>query len=909
MFTWVKIDGNAATAAKYFEDDIDAEKRISRYYCNPSEIVPRWEGKLAAELGLEGEEILREDFQNLLAGNLPDGTSFLQREKSNRRAGFDFTCAASKSVSMMAINFDPRIREEYRSARKFAMAELEMRAATRLRIGGKDEDLQTGKMIFGVIEHDDSRTGDWHLHTHHIAINLTRDPDGKFTALSPAAITERTVLFTELFRNELARRLIGLGYKIVDSESGMEIEGISQEIIDRFSGGKKVLEEAAKKEEKRLGRKLNNRERAHLQHAGKSEKEKLSGIEFMQRNLAKLSPAEIEHLQSLVPTKGVETPEDDDAAADAAGAAVAHIFEKTVGAKTWVVALEALKFGRGKCSWSQIKSHLNKSGLIHDTKICTTPAHLEIEQNVLNFASETVGQHIPLARDFKPIGGLSGEQNRLLKTCLLSRDACTLVLGSPGAGKTMVLKYFLAAMNGTPAAVAAPTNSAVDVLREDGIPATTVHKLLHSETLPPIVIIDEASLLDAKSADALFARCKKDGSRIFLVGDPMQNKSVNAGQIFQVLIKYSRATRAKLEQIKRQQNPDYRSAIQSMTKRDFAKAEETFRGLDAIVEEEDFEKRNKVIASEYIKLAKSGTVCAVAHSWKQIDAATLEIRAALKTEGTLKGAEHEFQTLKTVDLTDAQKAREASWKKGALVQVIQGRPGLARGIVGEFQGCYRGKVRATIAGKTHLFSPAAVQCVQPRQTLVCEGEKLLMQWNALDCSGKKIVRGKIETVQQVDGKNILMKSGITVDTTLVRNWCTGFVITSMAAQGHTADAALVIKEATMDQKGYFVACSRGRKQIKIITENISLSREQTDLTATEIHERSVAPINPAKPVAQPGTKTIKHGLHSPIYRGTGAGPDSTSPGDNCVPTVRETMPGPGCAHPGKEDFSRVQKSL
>ena len=909
MFTWVKIDGNAATAAKYFEDDFDAEKRISRYYYNPSEIVPRWEGKLAEELGLEGQEILREDFQNLLAGNLPDGTSFLQREKSNRRAGFDFTCAASKSVSVMAINFDPRIREEYRAARKFAMDELEVRAATRLRIGGKDEDVQTGKMIWGSIEHDDSREGSWHLHTHHTAINLTRDADGKYTALSPQAICERTVLFTELFRNELGRRLIALGYEIRDTETGMEIKGVSQEIIERFSDGKRVLDAAAAVEEKRLGRKLNNRERAALQHAGKSEKEKLCPIEFMQRNLAKLSPAEIAHLQSLVPVQGVPLPADDESAADAAGAAVEHVFARTVGAFTWAVAIEALKFGRGKCSWSQIKSHLNKSGLIHDTKICTTPAHLKIEQNVLKFCSETAGQHIPLARNFKPVGGLSGEQNRLLKICLLSRDPVTLVEGSPGAGKTTALKHFLAAMNGTAAAVAAPTNSAVDVLREDGIPATTVHKLLHSETLPPIVIIDEASLLDAKTADAFFARCKKDGSRIFMVGDVMQNKGVSAGLIFQVLLKSSKATRAKLEQIKRQKNPDYRSAIQAMTKRDFVKAEETFRGLNAIVEEEDFEKRNKVIAEEYIKLAKSGTVCAVAHSWKQIDAATLEIREALKTEGTLKGEEHEFQTLKTVDLTDAQKAREAAWKKGSLVQVIQGRTGLSRGVVGEFQGCYRGKVRATIGGKTHLFAPAAVQCVQPRTTLVCEGEKLLMQWNALDCSGKKIVRGKIETVERVSGKDILMKSGITLDTTSVHNWTTAWIITSMAAQGHTADAALVIKESTMDQKGYFVACSRGRKQIKIITENVNLSREQTDLTATEIHERSVAPINPAKPVAQPGKTPVQHGLHSPVYRGTRADCDSNFPSDNFDQTVRETLPGSGFNHAGKEDVSRVQKSL
>ena len=144
----------------------------------------------------------------------------------------------------------------------------------------------------------------------------------------------------------------------------------------------------------------------------------------------------------------------------------------------------------------------------------------------------------------------------------------SLLTGGPGTGKsrTVAAVVAMAAERGLTVALAAPTGRAAKRLEElTGAPATTVHRLLgaqggarasdpaagpggpaaaghpgaaawvfsRNEEWPldaDLVVVDEASMLDAELAAALVEACP-DGARLLLVGDPAQLPSIGPGRV------------------------------------------------------------------------------------------------------------------------------------------------------------------------------------------------------------------------------------------------------------------------------------------------------------------------------------------------------------------------------------------
>ena len=91
--TLTKLSDPAAAAAYYEADD---------YYTRDA--GGHWHGRGAEALGLSGE-VDPEQFTELLAGHLPDGTLLGTTRYGTRehKAGWDLTMSAPKSVSTMAL--------------------------------------------------------------------------------------------------------------------------------------------------------------------------------------------------------------------------------------------------------------------------------------------------------------------------------------------------------------------------------------------------------------------------------------------------------------------------------------------------------------------------------------------------------------------------------------------------------------------------------------------------------------------------------------------------------------------------------------------------------------------------------------------------------------------------------------
>ncbi len=135
----------------------------------------------------------------------------------------------------------------------------------------------------------------------------------------------------------------------------------------------------------------------------------------------------------------------------------------------------------------------------------------------------------------------------------VAEHGVSVLCGGPGTGKsrTVAAVVALAQARGLRVALAAPTGRAAKRLEElAGAPATTVHRLLgaqtdgltwsfsRSEEAPieaGLIVVDEASMLDAELAAALVEACP-DGARLLLVGDPAQLPSIGPGRVLADLI-------------------------------------------------------------------------------------------------------------------------------------------------------------------------------------------------------------------------------------------------------------------------------------------------------------------------------------------------------------------------------------
>lgn len=236
---------------------------LDDYYSGQGESVGRWVGNASSGLGLSGE-VTGDDLRAVLAGLAP-GTGLtpngeLLRAHPRRVPGFDLTFSVPKSVSVAYALGDPLVQGAVIDAGESAVAEalawLE-REACHVRRGTNRRDAKVaGVEMWGTrrlpgagfvaaqFRHRTSRAGDPQLHWHVLAANITRGPDGRWTALDGSGLyrSQRAagVVFQAALRRELTERL-GIEWT-APVKDAREIAGIPQRIIRLFSKRRDEIE-------------------------------------------------------------------------------------------------------------------------------------------------------------------------------------------------------------------------------------------------------------------------------------------------------------------------------------------------------------------------------------------------------------------------------------------------------------------------------------------------------------------------------------------------------------------------------------------------------------------------------------------------------------------------------------------
>jgi conjugative relaxase-like TrwC/TraI family protein len=233
------------------------------YYSGAGETRGRWLGLANQALDLD-DEVTGDQLRAVLAGLNPSTGLTPNGDQvktwKNRVPGFDLTFSAPKSVSVLYALADPLVRAEVVDATNTAVEEavrwLE-REACFVRRGSNNREAKSApfehfgtRRLPGVgfiaagFRHRTSRAGDPHLHTHVLVANLTRGPDGKWSALDGQALYRSKLaagaMYQSVLRNELSRRL-GVEWNTVHNHVA-DIAGIPHRVVKHFSKRRTEIE-------------------------------------------------------------------------------------------------------------------------------------------------------------------------------------------------------------------------------------------------------------------------------------------------------------------------------------------------------------------------------------------------------------------------------------------------------------------------------------------------------------------------------------------------------------------------------------------------------------------------------------------------------------------------------------------
>lgn len=382
MFTMAKIkDGGT-----YLERHLAAND----YYCENETVIGSWIGKGARRLGLE-DEIRAGDksFECLRNNRVPDGSEKLTpRDGPNRVKFFDFQCSAQKSVSVMAVTLgDTRLLEAHDAAAKLAFTELEKFAARQANTALTRINIRTANVIAASFRHTASRALDPQIHTHFVTANATWDEGVRsWRALTEFEMVSAIRYAGKVYQNEMARSCRALGYEIAESRdkrgnvTGFEIDGVSQEIRERFSKRRADVEKGIAQFIQDRGREPTPGEVHAI--AVTSRDRKLAEITtpaVLAAQRRQLSPSELQGLEDLRDTAIANRRElDQDQAFGQERVsltfAVSHIYERRSVAKGHELLAEALNQNLGYQDLSRLQAvalpprRLRRTGPLRQTR-------------------------------------------------------------------------------------------------------------------------------------------------------------------------------------------------------------------------------------------------------------------------------------------------------------------------------------------------------------------------------------------------------------------------------------------------------------------------------------------------------------------------------------------------------------
>jgi conjugative relaxase-like TrwC/TraI family protein len=782
---------------------------IEDYYAGEGEAPGQWLGDAADELDVFGQ-VEGELLHRALAGQHPATGDQLTATGSSavRVPGFDLTFSAPKSVSVLYGLGDPDVSATVRDAHEAAVAAalkyMERQAAVGRRGRGGTIAVLGNGFLAAAFRHRSSRAGDPQLHTHVLVANMTRGPDGRWTALDAKRLYVNAKTGGYLYQAHLRRQLAQrLGIEWTPVRKGQaEIAGVPTgvlkafsrrraEITDRMADRGETSGRAAQaaaldtrhaKDYAVTGSALRDRwwqrardlgldptdlatavDRAALQDLTAAEAAAVqddlaspTGLTAQRSSFTRrdVIQAWCEHLPSGGDVADIEELADAFLASDRAVPLAAHVPDLT--------SADVIRRadGRPVPATAQERPH-------------STPELLALEQQVIDRAVSGADAgmgvasrpHVEQVIAARP--SLSGEQADMIRRLLTEGAPVQVVVGKAGTGKTFAMDAARAGWEAQGLVVvgAALARRAARELQDGaGIPSTSVTALLADlrdygpvEVLGrrhAVVVIDEAGMVGTRHLAELLDHARAAEAKVVLLGDPHQLPEIDAGGILRGLV--ARTDAIELHDNRRQSAQWEREALELLRRG---------RSRDAI--------------------------------------------ASYLTEGRVITAPSADQVRQRL-VDDWWAAREA----GADALMIAAR----RSDVADLNA--RARAHAREAGRL------GDQSLDVAGVKIAVGDQVVTLKNAPRLGVLNGTRATVTTIRPdarelriatADGADLTLPASY-LDTTTARGGPTidlGYASTGHKAQGVTVDAAFVLGGEELYREWGYVALSRGRHQNRL----------------------------------------------------------------------------------------------
>ena len=246
----------------------------------------------------------------------------------------------------------------------------------------------------------------------------------------------------------------------------------------------------------------------------------------------------------------------------------------------------------------------------------TTTRVWEMEQRALDTAQRmrTEGTHAAGAMVAERVlcahPTLKSDQREMVRRLLADREGVSVVIGEAETGKSYAI---LVAARGWSEAgmelrVAAPTWRAANVLRAEGLQATSVASLLaelgraeaageRALAFRSVLLVDEAGMVDSANIARLIHHADAAEAKLVLVGDPEQLGEIGAGGMFRALAE--RSDPIHLDEVIRHEFEVEREGARLIREGEGAQALDLYRSEERVVVATDADARREVMASEW----------------------------------------------------------------------------------------------------------------------------------------------------------------------------------------------------------------------------------------------------------------------------------------------------------------------
>ena len=824
-----------------------------------------WHGTLAADIGLSGA-VKTGDLEAMLSGETPQGETFGTRRSGNRRMGNDLTISAPKSISIqaLALNDETVIAAHDRAVRKaIEYIESNIVSARYGRNGVHRE--KTGSIAAAVYRHEDARPVDGvvdpSLHSHVIAVNVTRDSRGNLrsTDLDFGSRNIRMETADAIYKAYLARDLENAGYQTRRTQHGFELANISDEQIEAFSRRTAQIEAS----EEYLGASTAGQRKAATLHTrsgkGNDSRDELRG---KWRDAAEIvgvdtTPHEIptSNLQDSISTDS--EPED-----QAINAALAHLDERNAVNSAEQLHYHALRYGMGQINPDRIRERLDERDDLHHTAAgIVSDSTLVLEDAVMHAIEKGRGTQQPMVSgpdadrhitETETRTGItySDDQRRAAVHALRSSDQTTGIVGAAGSGKTTVIRTIAdsARTQGFEIVGLAPSAVAAEELTSAGADSTGTlasHNLKgcpEADSGRRLYILDEAAMVSTRDMKT-FMDTVRPQDRVLLSGDPRQLQAVESGAPYAQAITEGAVNVARMTEIRRQTDPRLREIAEGFAQgrskfatdqaiNNYTKTVEIRQGSGARGKPVAADKRTAIAdraARAFLEQSPDDRAdCLVLAGNNDVRRSINEkVREGLVAERRIDAdLETTVRTIEKTNLTAAQRRDVTQYQPGLVVRDKNGD----HDVVGHDAVANTVSLRNCESGEDRDVS---VDSLSERGTRICEaserqvapGDVLIITENnrnngtrngdQLSVKSVNPEHGTINATRQSDDK------AVELDVSRAQALDHGYAMTVHKAQGVTAERTIVAgaasRVATAEQA--YVACSRERSSLQIITDN------------------------------------------------------------------------------------------